>query len=154
MLSASSQIIKYRFGQTTYFNSLIPSYSRLGIYLFLYNLSIFYLHNIANLLSEWRDSNPYAFRHQILSLACLPFPAHSEIIVFMMRSFNIDFFVVIFVTAKYKTYSSVFGTTCLTKNLCLYNWKYMVQCQVDPHSTYRIRLFFSCGNYLKDFFLQ
>ena len=26
--------------------------------------------------SGWRDSNPHALRHQILSLACLPVPAH------------------------------------------------------------------------------
>ena len=28
--------------------------------------------------SGWRDSNPHALRHQILSLACLPVPAHPE----------------------------------------------------------------------------
>ena len=28
--------------------------------------------------SGWRDSNPHALRHQILSLACLPVSAHPE----------------------------------------------------------------------------
>ena len=46
------------------------------------------------ILSEWWDSNPHALRHQILNLACLPFPAHSEIIVFMMRSFSQDLFTI------------------------------------------------------------
>ena len=31
-------------------------------------------------LSEWWDSNPHAFRHQILSLARLPVTTHSEVL--------------------------------------------------------------------------
>jgi hypothetical protein len=40
------------------------------------------------LLCAWRDSNPHAFRHQILSLARLPITPHAQIFFFQAESLS------------------------------------------------------------------
>ena len=82
-------------------------------------------------LCGWRDSNPHASRHKILSLACLPIPPHPRsnrlIIPYLIKKFN-TFFKGIFVRCQEawkpaKLYAIVWGLAIAGKHRTAFVFK-------------------------------